>query len=157
DELLRNFPNRWIGLALRAVVLPLGRDMKRPSDKLDNQVARLLQTPSETRSRLAKGQYLTREEGNPFGLLEQALDDVLAAEPLFDKVCKADGVKRPFLALDKVADIGLAAGVLSQSEAELLRRAEVSRLRTINVDDFDPIDLVANKKLFEASAYHRAA
>lgn len=157
DELLRNFPNRWIGLALRAVVLPLGRDLNRPCDKLDQQVARLLQTPSETRSRLAKGQYLTREEGNPFGLLEQALDDVLAAEPLFEKVCKSDGVKRTFMALDKVADIGLAAGVLTQSEAELLRRAEVSRLRTINVDDFDPIDLVANKKLFEASAYHHAA
>ncbi|MFM5715671.1 acyl-CoA dehydrogenase FadE [Aeromonas allosaccharophila] len=157
DELLRNFPNRWIGLALRAVVLPLGRDLNRPCDKLDQQVARLLQTPSETRSRLAKGQYLTREEGNPFGLLEQALDDVLAAEPLFEKVCKSDGIKRPFMALDKVADIGLAAGVLIQSEAELLRRAEVSRLRTINVDDFDPIDLVANKKLFEASAYHHAA
>jgi len=157
DELLRNFPNRWIGLALRAVVLPLGRDLNRPCDKLDQQVARLLQTPSETRSRLAKGQYLTREEGNPFGLLEQALDDVLAAEPLFEKVCKSDGIKRPFMALDKVADMGLAAGVLTQSEAELLRRAEVSRLRTINVDDFDPIDLVANKKLFEASAYHHAA
>ncbi|WP_323885864.1 acyl-CoA dehydrogenase FadE [Aeromonas veronii] len=157
DELLRNFPNRWIGLALRAVVLPLGRDLNRPCDKLDQQVARLLQTPSETRCRLAKGQYLTREEGNPFGLLEQALDDVLAAEPLFEKVCKSDGIKRPFMALDKVADIGLAAGVLTQSEAELLRRAEVSRLRTINVDDFDPIDLVANKKLFEASAYHHAA
>ncbi|MGL4931804.1 MAG: acyl-CoA dehydrogenase, partial [Aeromonas sp.] len=157
DELLRNFPNRWIGLALRAIVLPLGRDMKRPGDKLDQQVARLLQTPSESRSRLAKGQYLTREEGNPFGLLEQALDDVLAAEPLFDKVCKADGIKRPFTQLDQVADIGLAAGVLSLGEAELLRRAEVSRLRTINVDDFDPIDLVANKQLFEGSAYHRAA
>ncbi|WP_270803874.1 MULTISPECIES: acyl-CoA dehydrogenase FadE [Aeromonas] len=157
DELLRNFPNRWIGLALRAVVLPLGRDLNRPCDKLDQQVARLLQTPSETRSRLAKGQYLTREEGNPFGLLEQALDDVLAAEPLFEKVCKSDGIKRPFMALDKVADMGLAAGVLTQSEAELLRRAEVSRLRTINVDDFDPIDLVANKTLFEASAYHHAA
>ncbi|MGL5177089.1 MAG: acyl-CoA dehydrogenase, partial [Aeromonas veronii] len=157
DELLRNFPNRWIGLALRAVVLPLGRDLNRPCDKLDQQVARLLQTPSETRCRLAKGQYLTREEGNPFGLLEQALDDVLAAEPLFEKVCKSDGIKRPFMALDKVADSGLTAGVLTQSEAELLRRAEVSRLRTINVDDFDPIDLVANKKLFEASAYNHAA
>ena len=103
DELLRNFPNRWIGLALRVIVLPLGRDLKRPSDKLDSQVARLLQTPSETRSRLAQGQYLTREEGNPFGLLEQALDDVLSAEPLFEKVCKADGIKRPFMQLDKVA------------------------------------------------------
>ncbi|MBL0524539.1 acyl-CoA dehydrogenase FadE [Aeromonas dhakensis] len=157
DELLRNFPNRWIGLALRVIVLPLGRDLKRPSDKLDNQVARLLQTPSETRSRLAQGQYLTREEGNPFGLLEQALDDVLSAEPLFEKVCKADGIKRPFMQLDKVAEAGLTLGVLNQAEADLLRRAEESRLRTINVDDFDPIELVANKALFEPSAYHRAA
>ncbi|MFM5854196.1 acyl-CoA dehydrogenase FadE [Aeromonas rivipollensis] len=157
DELLRNFPNRWVGLALRVIVLPLGRDMKRPSDKLDSQVARLLQTPSATRDRLAEGQYLTREEGNPFGLLEQALDDVLTAEPLFDKVCKAEGRKRPFTQLDKVADAGLALGVINQTEADLLRRAEESRLRTINVDDFDPIDLVANKALFEASAYHRAA
>ncbi|MGY3903228.1 acyl-CoA dehydrogenase FadE [Aeromonas lusitana] len=157
DELLRNFPNRWIGLALRVIVLPLGRDLKRPSDKLDSQVARLLQTPSATRSRLAEGQYLTREEGNPFGLLEQALDDVLAAEPLFDKVCKAEGSKRPFTQLDKVADAGLALGVINPAEAELLRRAEQSRLQTINVDDFDPIDLVANKALFEPSAYHRAA
>ncbi|WDF96221.1 acyl-CoA dehydrogenase FadE [Aeromonas dhakensis] len=157
DELLRNFPNRWIGLALRVIVLPLGRDLKRPSDKLDNQVARLLQTPSETRSRLAQGQYLTREEGNPFGLLEQALDDVLSAEPLFEKVCKADGIKRPFMQLDKVAESGLTLGVLNQTEADLLRRAEESRLRTINVDDFDPIELVANKALFEPSAHHRAA
>ncbi|HDZ8833485.1 acyl-CoA dehydrogenase FadE [Aeromonas dhakensis] len=157
DELLRNFPNRWIGLALRVIVLPLGRDLKRPSDKLDNQVARLLQTPSETRSRLAQGQYLTREEGNPFGLLEQALDDVLSAEPLFEKVCKADGIKRPFMQLDKVAESGLTLGVLNQTEADLLRRAEESRLSTINVDDFDPIELVANKALFEPSAYHRAA
>ncbi|MGL5813575.1 MAG: acyl-CoA dehydrogenase FadE [Aeromonas sp.] len=157
DELLRNFPNRWVGLALRAIVLPLGRDLKRPSDKLDQQVARLLQTPSATRDRLAEGQYLTREEGNPFGLLEQALDDVLAAEPLFDKICKAEGSKRPFTQLDKVADAGLALGIINQGEAELLRRAEQSRLRTINVDDFDPVDLVANKALFEPSAYHRAA
>ncbi|WP_323933560.1 acyl-CoA dehydrogenase FadE [Aeromonas caviae] len=157
DELLRNFPNRWIGLALRAIVLPLGRDLKRPSDKLDSQVARLLQVPSATRSRLAEGQYLTREEGNPFGLLEQALDDVLTAEPLFDKVRKAEGSKRPFTQLDKVAEAGLSLGVINQAEADLLRRAEESRLRTINVDDFDPVDLVANKALFEASAYHRAA
>ncbi|MBV7413463.1 acyl-CoA dehydrogenase FadE [Aeromonas sp. sif2433] len=157
DELLRNFPNRWIGLALRVIVLPLGRDLKRPSDKLDQQVARLLQTPSATRDRLAEGQYLTREEGNPFGLLEQALDDVLAAEPLFEKICKADGRKRPFTQLDRVADEGLALGVINPAEADLLRRAEQSRLRTINVDDFDPIDLVANKALFEPSAYHRAA
>ncbi|MNW65510.1 Acyl-coenzyme A dehydrogenase [compost metagenome] len=72
-------------------------------------------------------------------------------------MCKAEGRTRPFTQLDKVADAGLALGVINQTEADLLRRAEESRLRTINVDDFDPIDLVANKALFEASAYHRAA
>ncbi|MNC74682.1 Acyl-coenzyme A dehydrogenase [compost metagenome] len=82
---------------------------------------------------------------------------MLAAEPLFEKICKADGRKRPFTQLDKVADEGLALGVINPAEADLLRRAEQSRLRTINVDDFDPIDLVANKALFEPSAYHRAA
>ena len=82
---------------------------------------------------------------------------MLTAEPLFDKVCKAEGSKRPFTQLDKVAEAGLSLGVINQAEADLLRRAEESRLRTINVDDFDPVDLVANKALFEASAYHRAA
>lgn len=157
DELLRNFPNRWLGLALRLVVLPLGRDMQKPCDKLDSQVARLLQSPNATRSRLAQGQYLTREEGNPFGLLEQALDDVLAAEPLFDKVCKAAGVRRPFMALDQVADEGLAAGVLTQAEAEQLRRAEQGRLRTINVDDFEPSALAADKSLYQSASLHHAA
>lgn len=157
DELLRNFPNRWIGLALRVVAMPLGRDLQKPGDRLDQQVARLLQTPCEARSRLARGQYLTREEGNPFGLLEQALDDVLAAEPLFDKVCQAQGSKRPFMALDKVADEGLAAGILSDAQADLLRRAEQGRLRTINVDDFDPAELAADKSLCQPASFHHAA
>ncbi|MDO2951763.1 acyl-CoA dehydrogenase FadE [Aeromonas simiae] len=157
DELLRNFPNRWLGLALRLVVLPLGRDLQKPCDKLDSQVARLLQSPNASRSRLAQGQYLTREEGNPFGLLEQALDDVLAAEPLFDKVCKATGVRRPFMALDQVADEGVAAGVLTQAEAEQLRRAEQGRLRTINVDDFEPSVLAADKTLYQSASLHHAA
>jgi hypothetical protein len=49
---------------------------------------------------------------------------VLTAEPLFEKVCKADGSKRPFTQLDKVAEAGLSLGVINQAEADLLRRAE---------------------------------
>ena len=60
--------------------------------------------------------------------------------------------KLPFYRLNEVADLGLSLGVLSQAEAEKLRVAEVGRLKTINVDDFDPIDLMADKSLLESDA-----
>jgi acyl-CoA dehydrogenase len=45
--------------------------------------------------------------------------------------------------LDKVAAEGKALGVLSDSEIALLERAEIGRLKSINVDDFDTDELRA--------------
>ncbi|WP_394145404.1 acyl-CoA dehydrogenase FadE [Vibrio atypicus] len=141
DEFLANFPNKWLGKALRVVILPFGRVRKAPNDKLDSQVARILQTPSATRSRLGRNQYLTASDNNPVGKIEQALEVILAAEPVFDKVCKALGQRRPFLRLDLVAEIGLEKGLIDVTEANLLREAEEHRLYVINVDDFEPEEL----------------
>ncbi|GGO73182.1 acyl-CoA dehydrogenase FadE [Bowmanella pacifica] len=151
EELLQNFPSKLLGKALKLIVMPFGKRYAKPSDKLDHQIAQILQTPCDSRDRLGKGQYLSREESNPFGMLEQALDDILASEPLYDKVCKAANERLPFMQLDKVAERGLALGVLTEQEAELLKRAETERLRTINVDDFDSAELMADKSLLEDS------
>ncbi|WP_406663485.1 acyl-CoA dehydrogenase FadE [Gallaecimonas sp. GXIMD1310] len=148
-ELLKNFPNKWVGRLLQVVLLPWGRPVNRPSDRLDYKVATLLQKPSEVRSRLGQSQYMTRVESNAVGMLEQTLDDILAAEPLFDKVAKATEPKRQFFRLDEVAAEGLELGLINEDEAELLRRAEQGRLRAINVDDFDPLYLAADKALVE--------
>ncbi|GGD52027.1 acyl-CoA dehydrogenase FadE [Lacimicrobium alkaliphilum] len=149
EELLDNFPSNALGKALKLIVMPFGKSFTRPSDKLDHQIANILQTPCESRDRLGQGQYLSREESNPFGRLEQALDDVLASEPLYDKVCKAANERFPFVQLDKIADKGLELGVLTEQEAELLRRTETQRLETINVDDFDSEELMADKSLLQ--------
>ena len=143
DEFLANFPNKWLGKVLRVLILPFGRVRKAPSDKLDSQVARILQTPSETRSRIGRNQYFTASEFNPAGKIEQALNVILEAEPVFDKVCKAIGERRPFLRLDLIAEIGLEKGLIDNNEASLLRDAEAQRLYVINVDDFDPQELAA--------------
>ena len=79
------------------------------------------------------------------GRLEQALDDIIACEPVYEKVCRAAGEKLPFYQLDKVAERGLALDAISHQEAELLKRAEIGRLFAINVDDFDPSELPAAK------------
>ncbi|MBA5763379.1 acyl-CoA dehydrogenase [Vibrio sp. 404] len=143
EGLLENFPNRVIAKLVKFIVMPLGRTRKAPNDKLDSQVAQLLQTPSDTRSRLGRNQYLTASEFNPAGRIEQALHLILEAEPLFDKVCQAQGKRKPFLMLDKIAEQGLELGVLNQQEAKLLIEAEKQRLYVINVDDFEPQELAA--------------
>jgi acyl-CoA dehydrogenase len=144
SELIDNFPNKFVALKLRAIIMPFGGWLTKPSDMVDHKVARILQTPNEVRSRLGEGQYLTRDPENLLGQLEQTLDDILACEPIFDRVCKAIGKKLPFYRLDIVADHGLEAGVINEDEAELLRKTEVGRKKVIDVDDFDHETLTAN-------------
>ncbi|WP_018981858.1 acyl-CoA dehydrogenase FadE [Salinimonas chungwhensis] len=142
-EFLDNFPSRPIALGLKAIIIPFGRRCERPSDRMEHKIAGILQQPSTARSRLGDGQYLTREEGSLFGDLEQTLDNVLAAEPVFERICKEKGEKLPFTRLDKLADEALKDGIISEEEASLLKETEAGRLRTINVDDFDHEELMA--------------
>ncbi|ASP49738.1 acyl-CoA dehydrogenase FadE [Cognaticolwellia beringensis] len=137
DELISNFPNRVVAKVLRLIILPLGCWLKKPSDTTDHKVAALLQYPNETRTRLGQGQYLTREPGNVLGQLEQTLEDIIACEPIFDKICRELGQRLPFYQLDLVAEKGLAANIITEEEAALLTATEVSRKATIDVDDFD--------------------
>ena len=142
EELFDNFSSKVMGKALKLIVMPLGKQYKRPSDQLDHDIARLLQTPCEARSRLGAGQYLSREPGNLMGDLEQTLENVIAAEPIYNKICKAAKQYYPFTELDKLADRGLELEAITEEQAVLLRETEKGRLRTINVDDFKHSELV---------------
>lgn len=93
DDLLANFPNRFVAGALRVVIFPTGRHHLAPSDKLDHKVAKILQVPSATRSRIGRGQYLAPTPHNPVGLLEEALLDVMAADPIHQKILQTAGQK----------------------------------------------------------------
>ena len=137
SELISNFPNKLVANALKVIILPLGCNLKKPSDVTDHKVAKLMQTPNESRSRLGEGQYITREPENVLGQLEQTLDDIIACEPIFDKICRELGEKLPFYNLDIVAEKGLAANIINQDEADLLTATEIARKAAINVDDFE--------------------
>lgn len=144
-ELLNNFPNKTVALTMRCLIFPLGAWIKKPSDKLEHKISKILQTVNESRDRLGEGQYLTPNKNNVWGDLETGLVDILACEPIFDKVCHKLGEKFPFHHLNELADKALAAKVITQSEAEILRKAELSRKSIIDVNDFDPIELVSSK------------
>ena len=142
---LRNFPNRWIAGLMRLVVFPRGRTYFAPSDRLGRAIVEPQMMPSATRDRLAQGIYRTVEPGNPLGLLQEALELSVAAEPL-EKRLRVEGVKTGVItALDLPGQIeqALATGLLNANEANLLREYDRKVMDIVNVDDFASEELMA--------------
>jgi len=136
DQILRNFPNKYVGLLLRGVVFPLGRRYRTPNDKLTQQCARLLLQPSEARDRLTSGCYVNSRPDDVTGCIEHALHCVVAAQDAARKL-KKTRLKMPY-GLDHAAWMRqlVADDVLTSDEAELLNKAHEATQTVIAVDDF---------------------
>jgi acyl-CoA dehydrogenase len=143
EGVISNFPNRVIAFALRRIVFPLGRPYVVPSDQIGHEVARLLIAPSPTRDRLTAGMFIGTQEDDPVRLIERALEATLVAEPIEAKLKSAikDGRLDARLPLgagnEALADRALAAGILSDDEAQALKAQRDLVARVIQVDDFD--------------------
>lgn len=145
DAFIKNFPSPFIKGVLRILVQPFGVIQNRPSDKTDSNVAQLLLTPNSARDRLGYGQYLSIDKHNLFGDLEKSLSLILECEPICKKICDSLGEKPTYINLDKLAERAFKANLISEQQVKLLEEAELYRKKTINVDDFDPSELVSSK------------
>ncbi len=144
-DFLRNFPNRFVAGAMRLVIFPRGRTYFAASDRLGRAIVEPLMMPSATRDRLAWGIYRTVEPGNAIGLLQEALELSVAAEPL-EKRIRVEGVKTGLItALDLPGQIeqALAAGLINAAEAAQLREFDRKVMDIIHVDDFSGEELMA--------------
>jgi acyl-CoA dehydrogenase len=143
EGVISNFPNRAIAFALRRIVFPLGRPYVVPSDRIGQDVARLLIEPSATRDRLTAGIYIGGQEDDPLGLIERALQATVIAEPVEAKLRAAvreghlDGSLPPGAGIEVLADRALATGIVSVDEARALRAQRELVAKVIRVDDFD--------------------
>ena len=140
---LRNFPNRFLGGVMRALILPRGRAYSAPDDRLGRKLAALVTAPTEARERLCHYMYWTLEPTNPFGLLQEALLMTETVEPI-EKRIRVEGVKTGRItALDLPSQIqqAVAAGIITEAEAATLREYDRKVMDIINVDDFAPHEL----------------
>jgi acyl-CoA dehydrogenase len=143
---LRNFPNRWIAGLMRLVIFPRGRTYFAASDRLGRKIVEPLMMPSESRDRLCHGIYRTVEPGNPIGLLQEALELAVRAEPL-EKRIRVEGVKTGRVtALDLPGQVeqALALGIIGAADAEFLREYDRKVMDLVNVDDFASEELMAD-------------
>ena len=141
EGVVSNFPSRFVSTLLRRTIFPLGRPYMVPSDRLGGLVADLLIAPSATRDRLTADMYIPRDEKDPVGVIELALEATLQAEALQAKirVAQKTGVLSGRTA-QEIARSALEKNVISSAEHALLVRARELTAEVIKVDDF-PFDL----------------
>ncbi len=108
-----------------------------PSDKLGHKVAQAMQQRGEQRDRLTDGIYLPEETDQPLGRYEHAMKLSEEAEPVYKKIRAATKKKElPKTQPRFVIDQALEKGIISEEEAERIRKAEEARLDVVKVDEF---------------------
>jgi acyl-CoA dehydrogenase len=142
---INNFPVAWARHAMKAVVFPLGSPYRPAQDRLGHKIVELALQPGETRDRLTRYIYVSKDVMDPTGLLEVTLEKVVQAEEAEKKLERA--VRRRtvlrLLGTDWIGD-AVTQGVITEGEAGLLREIETLTARVIAVDDFDPDEVRPN-------------
>ncbi len=110
-----------------------------PSDELGSLVAQRLQTPGEGRDRLTADIYIPSHPDEALGRLEQAFRLSAQAEAVFKAIKTASRTGQlPPAKPERLVDAALAAGIITEEAAHLIREAEVARNDAIQVDAFTP-------------------
>ncbi|HSD59658.1 MAG TPA: acyl-CoA dehydrogenase [Burkholderiales bacterium] len=136
---LANFPSRVVARLVAMLAFPLGRPFSPPSDRLGHEVAELLLAPGAARDRLTAGIYIPRNETEPVGALEIALESAIRCEAIEARLRKAvKDAKIGGGTPDELAEAGLRAGIITQADADALVRHKVLRRKVVMVDDFEP-------------------
>ncbi|WP_060513117.1 acyl-CoA dehydrogenase [Pseudomonas sp. NBRC 111124] len=140
DRLLDNFPNRFVGCALRVLVFPFGRRHTGPSDGLDAEVAELLgrRKGDPALEQLLAGCFRPEADDDAVAALQRACDALDETAPLHKRLSQAlkDGAVQPAPGQCPIK-AAVQAGVLQEQEGQQLQAAEQARRAVIAVDAFD--------------------
>jgi len=139
DEVLENYPSPVMGFLLRRLVFPFGNHHKPAKDRLGKAIVKKTLNEEDTRNRLTSGVYISRDETDATGILEVTLQEIKELAPVSKKLETAikNGQVRRFHGADWFQE-AVEKGVLSDNEANRLKRLEALTAKVIAVDQFDP-------------------
>ncbi|MBX3708919.1 MAG: acyl-CoA dehydrogenase [Gammaproteobacteria bacterium] len=138
NELLNNFPYRWIGKFLRWIIFPLGTAYLSPRDQLHHSIVEQMLVPSELRDRITRYCYLNSNDNNLMTRLDKALIHIETIDPLQKKIRKAiqSGAIAHSLEFSECIHAAKQVGILSAEEACMLVEFEKLRSEIIKVNEF---------------------
>ena len=137
DGILRNFPIKFLGVALRMAIFPTGRWLKPADDRLGRKIARLIQTPGPSRDRLTKGIYINHDPEDITGCLEHALALTLDVEDIRKRLKDADRAQAGGQSFDDWLEELIRSGHIDAGESEKLLSWHQAIYNVISVDQFE--------------------
>ncbi|MDX1640282.1 MAG: acyl-CoA dehydrogenase [Balneolaceae bacterium] len=127
----------WIFHGPVALWSRINRIGKKPSDKLGHKVAQAMQTRGDQRDRITNNIYIPTSREEAIGKYEHALEMVEKSYPIYKKLYKATKAKElEKKHVLKQLDAALEKNIITEQEAELVRKTEKARYDTILVDEF---------------------
>ena len=142
DEVIKNYPNRWLAILLRIFIFPLGHWFALPNDQYNHKIAALMIEPSATRLRLSKGVFDVQCNENVLASVQDALEKTIVVEPI-EKLIKA--AKREDLitgySVIEQAQSALAKGIIDAEQFASFMQADEAKRKVIAVDDFSNAEL----------------
>jgi acyl-CoA dehydrogenase len=137
NEFFDNFKPKWLGSLLRRVVFPYGSNFKKPDDKLDHKIVKAMFNHNELRDRLTKDMFIGTET-DPVGRIENAFNKVLATRDISVLIKQAirDGKLTPAREIKGTVATAVAAGILTQQQADDYLEAEAVRFDAMLVDEY---------------------
>ncbi|OGT42963.1 MAG: acyl-CoA dehydrogenase [Gammaproteobacteria bacterium RIFCSPHIGHO2_12_FULL_40_19] len=154
NDIINNFPNRWLALILRICIFPLGKRFTKPSDKLNHKISQLLMAPTATRQRLCEGAFLSNVKENILAEIQDALIKTIAAEPIekLIKTKKHESNLSGYTLLEQ-AQTALEKNMITVEQFDIFMQAEEARKKVIAVDDFSTEDLARNILITSQNLY----
>ncbi|GAB2588194.1 acyl-CoA dehydrogenase [Dyella jejuensis] len=127
-----------LAMIARCLAFPLGAHFRPPSDLLGQRAARAILEDRDARINLTQDIHVPGPNDPGLGQLEAALAKAVLAIPVETKLRDAVRAGRLERApKDRLDELGLAAGVITQAEYEALAAAQAARDAVVQVDAFD--------------------
>ena len=142
QELLYNLPGSILKRILHVIIYPLGKPQIPRKDELHDEISGLLLDDLTIRDALTDDIFVPKDADESLVWLEDALQQVIKAAPLESLVKRAKrlgNIKRFDL------DLAVSCGVINDQEADIIRNAQLARLKVFAVDDF-PAEYWQRKK-----------
>jgi len=148
DEILENYPNRFLGKALALTIFPLGKHFKPPKIKDALGIAKLVTQTNPFRETLIEGAFLTEAPHNLIGKMQTLFHEVNALQLIdkhFNQAIKSGLIES--IDYDDRLHEAVEKEILSVDEADALAKINHAIKEVIAVDDFAPDELVREATL----------
>jgi acyl-CoA dehydrogenase len=153
-----NFPIAPVRWLMKLIVFPVGDHYRPASDRTTKAAVALVLEPGEARDRLTREIFVSKDPDDPTGILEHTLMKVVEAEEAQRKIERAvrKGEIRRYHGIDWIGE-ALQQGIVTGTEATLVREVEELTNRVIAVDHFDPEEVKPNYRTISNTTRMSAA